>query len=230
MATKSKSGDNDDAPLIDLNEASIKKLIAKAKKRGYVTYDELNDALPQGEMSSDQIEDIQSALSDMGVQIVESDEDAEAAEDSLCALLPGARFRALVQEHHDFCLQFSCIPFGHEEKGSFLDVAMADPTNPELFDLVRVRTRCNLRPHIAGPRSIETAIRYYYLGEQMPSIDRNAAEKHRPWMTRPDEVVFEEDSIANSRSRSATPVPAARAQSPRPTPMAAHAAAISSSA
>ncbi|WP_369025314.1 RNA polymerase sigma factor RpoD [Qipengyuania sp. RANM35] len=82
MATKSKSGDNDDAPLIDLNEASIKKLIAKAKKRGYVTYDELNDALPQGEMSSDQIEDIQSALSDMGVQIVESDEDAEAAEDS----------------------------------------------------------------------------------------------------------------------------------------------------
>jgi RNA polymerase primary sigma factor len=81
MATKSKSTDKDDAPLIDLNEASIKKLITKAKKKGYVTYDELNDALPQGEMSSDQIEDIQSALSDMGVQIVESDEDAEATED-----------------------------------------------------------------------------------------------------------------------------------------------------
>ncbi len=79
MATKSKSKDNDDAPLIDLNEASVKKLLSKAKKKGYVTYDELNDALPQGEMSSDQIEDIQSALSDMGVQIVESDEDAEAA-------------------------------------------------------------------------------------------------------------------------------------------------------
>ncbi len=77
MATKTKSGDNEDAPLIDLNEASIKKLIAKAKKKGYVTYDELNDALPQGEMSSDQIEDIQSALSEMGVQIVETDEDAE---------------------------------------------------------------------------------------------------------------------------------------------------------
>ena len=77
MATKSKSGEKDDAPLIDLNEASIKKLISKAKKKGYVTYDELNDALPQGEMSSDQIEDIQSALSEMGVQIVEHDEDAE---------------------------------------------------------------------------------------------------------------------------------------------------------
>ncbi len=77
MATKTKSSENDDAPLIDLNEASIKKLIAKAKKKGYVTYDELNEALPQGEMSSDQIEDIQSALSEMGVQIVETDEDAE---------------------------------------------------------------------------------------------------------------------------------------------------------
>ncbi len=78
MATKSKKPEAEDAPLIDLNEASIKKLISKAKKKGYVTYDELNAALPQGEMSSDQIEDIQSALSDMGVQIVESDEDAEA--------------------------------------------------------------------------------------------------------------------------------------------------------
>ena len=79
MATKSKTKDDGDAPLIDLNEASVKKLITKAKKKGYVTYDELNDALPQGEMSSDQIEDIQSALSDMGVQIVENDEEAEAA-------------------------------------------------------------------------------------------------------------------------------------------------------
>ncbi|MBX7540787.1 RNA polymerase sigma factor RpoD [Qipengyuania sphaerica] len=84
MAGKKGGGGNgkdDDAPLIDLNEASIKKLITKAKKKGYVTYDELNDALPQGEMSSDQIEDIQSALSEMGVQIVETDEDAEAEDE-----------------------------------------------------------------------------------------------------------------------------------------------------
>ena len=52
-----------DAPLIDLNEANIKKLIARAKKRGYITYDELNDALPQDQMSSEQIEDVMSALS-----------------------------------------------------------------------------------------------------------------------------------------------------------------------
>jgi RNA polymerase primary sigma factor len=70
--------EKEDAPLIDLNEASVKKLISKARKRGYVTYDELNEALPSGEMSPDQIEDIQTALSEMGVQIVESDEDAEA--------------------------------------------------------------------------------------------------------------------------------------------------------
>jgi RNA polymerase primary sigma factor len=73
--------EKEDAPLIDLNEASVKKLISKARKRGYVTYDELNEALPSGEMSPDQIEDIQTALSEMGVQIVESDEDAEAEAD-----------------------------------------------------------------------------------------------------------------------------------------------------
>ncbi|MEP1422098.1 MAG: RNA polymerase sigma factor region1.1 domain-containing protein, partial [Erythrobacter sp.] len=77
MATSAKS-DKDDAPLIDLNEASVKKLMTKAKKKGYITYDELNAALPSGEMSPDQIEDIQTALSEMGVQIVENDEEAEA--------------------------------------------------------------------------------------------------------------------------------------------------------
>ena len=64
-----------DAPLIDLNDASVKKLIARAKRRGVITWDELNEALPT-DMSSDQIEDITSALSEMGVSIVESDEDA----------------------------------------------------------------------------------------------------------------------------------------------------------
>jgi RNA polymerase primary sigma factor len=68
--------DGNDAPLIDLNEASIKKLIARAKRRGVITYDELNEALPQDQMSSEQIEDIMAAISEMGVNIVESDEDA----------------------------------------------------------------------------------------------------------------------------------------------------------
>lgn len=80
MATTSKPTDTDDAPLIELNDAEIKKLIAKAKKKGYVTYDELNAALPSDQMSPDQIEDIQTALSEMGVQIVENDEEGEAEE------------------------------------------------------------------------------------------------------------------------------------------------------
>ncbi len=74
-----------DAPLIDLNDVAIKKLIARAKKRGVITVDELNEALPQDQMSSEQIEDIMSAINDMGVQIVENDdsddEDAEKEPD-----------------------------------------------------------------------------------------------------------------------------------------------------
>ncbi|WP_438725873.1 RNA polymerase sigma factor RpoD [Parasphingorhabdus sp. DH2-15] len=81
MASKAKdTSDNEredgDAPLIDLNEASIKKLITKSKKRGYITYDELNEALPQDQMSSEQIEDVMSAISEMGINIFENDEDA----------------------------------------------------------------------------------------------------------------------------------------------------------
>src|SRR3546814_8258836 len=73
MATKNTA--ETDAPLIDLNEADVKKLIARGKQRGYLTYDELNAALPQDEMSSEQIEDVMSAISAMGITIVESDED-----------------------------------------------------------------------------------------------------------------------------------------------------------
>ena len=84
MATKNTAADTDtdtDGPLIDLNEADVKKLIARGKKRGYLTYDELNAALPQDEMSSEQIEDIMSAISDMGINIVESDEDVQEEAD-----------------------------------------------------------------------------------------------------------------------------------------------------
>lgn len=76
-ATEKPEGD---APVIDLNEASLKRLIAKAKKRGWLTYDELNAALPQDQMSSEQIEDVMSALSDMGINIVENEDAAEEAE------------------------------------------------------------------------------------------------------------------------------------------------------
>ena len=75
------SSEAGDAPLIDLNDASIKKLIARAKKRGVITYDELNEALPQDQMSSEQIEDIMSAISEMGVNIVENDDSGDDEEE-----------------------------------------------------------------------------------------------------------------------------------------------------
>ena len=71
-----------DAPLIDLNDASIKKLVARAKKRGYITVDQLNEALPQDQMSSDQLEDVMSALNEMGINIVENDEAGEDGEEA----------------------------------------------------------------------------------------------------------------------------------------------------
>src|SRR5215210_7198471 len=80
MAKTTNGGDREDkdgggdAPLIDLNEASLKKLVARARKRGYITYDELNEALPQDQMSSEQIEDVMSALNEMGVNVVENEE------------------------------------------------------------------------------------------------------------------------------------------------------------
>jgi RNA polymerase primary sigma factor len=80
MASDEKN-DGGDAPLIDLNDASIRKLIARAKRRGIITVDELNEALPQDQMSADQIEDIMAAISEMGVNIVENDEDAVDPED-----------------------------------------------------------------------------------------------------------------------------------------------------
>jgi len=77
MAEPVEKTESGDAPLIDLNEASLKKLIARAKKRGYITYDQLNEALPQDQMSSDQLEDVMSALNEMGVNIVENEDSGD---------------------------------------------------------------------------------------------------------------------------------------------------------
>ncbi|PCJ60135.1 MAG: RNA polymerase sigma factor RpoD [Rhodospirillaceae bacterium] len=63
-----------DSPLIDNANAAVKKLFAIGKERGYVTYDELNAALPSGETSSEQIEDIMALMSEMDINLVDSDE------------------------------------------------------------------------------------------------------------------------------------------------------------
>ena len=81
MAEAAEPAETGDAPLIDLNDAEIKKLVARAKKRGYITVDQLNEMLPQDQMSSEQIEDVMSALNEMGVNVVENDEGGEDGED-----------------------------------------------------------------------------------------------------------------------------------------------------
>jgi RNA polymerase primary sigma factor len=63
-----------DSPLLDVNDAAVKKLIKVAKKRGYVTYEELNSVMPSDEVSSEQIEDFMSMFSDMGINVVDEDE------------------------------------------------------------------------------------------------------------------------------------------------------------
>jgi RNA polymerase primary sigma factor len=80
QAEAPETKESDGAPLLDLNEGNVKKLILRAKKRGYITYDELNEALPQDQMSSEQIEDVMSALSEMGINIVENEEQGEDGE------------------------------------------------------------------------------------------------------------------------------------------------------
>jgi RNA polymerase primary sigma factor len=70
--------DGPDAPLLDSLGAELKKLVQKGKERGYVTYDELNSALPPDEVSSEQIEDTMAMLSEAGVNVVEAEEQEEA--------------------------------------------------------------------------------------------------------------------------------------------------------
>src|SRR5215470_1010978 len=67
-----------DSPLLDLSDAAVKKFIKTAKARGFVTLDALNAVLPSEEVSPDQIEDTMSMLSDMGITVVESEDQEEA--------------------------------------------------------------------------------------------------------------------------------------------------------
>ena len=87
MATKLQAKDEAETsapeteagPLLDMNDQAVRKMIKAAKKRGYVTYDELNEVLPSDQNTTDQIEDIMAMLSEQGINVVES-EDAEDKE------------------------------------------------------------------------------------------------------------------------------------------------------
>jgi RNA polymerase primary sigma factor len=67
--------ETDDADVsLDMSQAAVKKMIADAKERGYITYDQLNTVLPPDQVSSEQIEDVMSMLSEMGINIIEDEE------------------------------------------------------------------------------------------------------------------------------------------------------------
>ncbi len=86
MATKTKEAaeatenreETPEGPLMDSVVAAVKKLLQKAKERGYVSYDELNQVLPPDQVSSEQIEDTMAALSEMGVSVIENEEQEDA--------------------------------------------------------------------------------------------------------------------------------------------------------
>ena len=91
MATKPSSTaeatetpeENLDSPLLDSLGVTVKKMIARGKERGYITYDELNSALPPDEVSSEQIEDTMAMLSEMGINLVENEEVEDAAAETV---------------------------------------------------------------------------------------------------------------------------------------------------
>jgi RNA polymerase primary sigma factor len=81
VATDTVTADADvETTLLDVQSAAVKRLIARGKERGYITFDELNAVLPPEQNSSEQIEDVMASLSEMGIQVVEGEEteDGEA--------------------------------------------------------------------------------------------------------------------------------------------------------
>lgn len=70
-----------DSPLLDLTDQAVKRMIKLAKKRGYVTYDELNEVLPSEEFSSEQIEDVLGQLSEQGINVVDNEDPESAGEE-----------------------------------------------------------------------------------------------------------------------------------------------------
>ncbi|MBF9058953.1 RNA polymerase sigma factor RpoD [Rhodobacterales bacterium HKCCSP123] len=73
---KQQDGDEPEIGL-DMSQAAVKKMIADARARGYITYDQLNTVLPPDQVSSEQIEDVMSMLSEMGINVIEDDEAEE---------------------------------------------------------------------------------------------------------------------------------------------------------
>ncbi|MCB1400281.1 MAG: RNA polymerase sigma factor RpoD, partial [Rhodobacteraceae bacterium] len=73
---KQEERDSEDTSF-DMSQAAVKRMIAEARERGYITYDQLNSVMPPDQVSGDQIEDVMSMLSEMGINVIESEEAEE---------------------------------------------------------------------------------------------------------------------------------------------------------
>ena len=82
-----KTDKDDNAHSLDMSQAAVKRMIADARERGYITYDQLNAALPPEHASSEQIEDVMSMLSEMGINVIEDEEGAEEPEGGAVAVV-----------------------------------------------------------------------------------------------------------------------------------------------
>ena len=71
---KPEDGADGAGSMLDMSQAAVKKMIATAKARGYITYDELNEVLPPEQVTSEQIEDVMSMLSEMGINVIDNEE------------------------------------------------------------------------------------------------------------------------------------------------------------
>src|ERR1041385_2536980 len=80
QAPAEKDAETTDSPLLDLSDAAVRKMIKNAKKRGYVTYEQLNAVMPSEEVTSEKIEDVLSMLNEMGINVVENEDAGEDEE------------------------------------------------------------------------------------------------------------------------------------------------------
>jgi len=97
MAAKDNDQVKSEDEMGDMSQAAVKKMIGSARARGYITYDELNKVLPPEQVSSEQIEDVMSMLSEMGINIIEDDEAEEEAKGEVTVVEAGAKELALAE-------------------------------------------------------------------------------------------------------------------------------------
>ncbi|MDE0381978.1 MAG: RNA polymerase sigma factor RpoD [Rhodospirillales bacterium] len=96
--TTERTEEQADSPILDSLTAPVRKMVARGKERGYVTYDELNKALPSDEVNSEQIEDTMTMLSEMGINVIESEESEESSSEEQPEAAPAATTPATVDE------------------------------------------------------------------------------------------------------------------------------------